>query len=29
VMDGSPFSDEDETKVYQANAEGVFNLSAG
>ena len=29
VMDGAPISDEDKTKIYQTNAERVFNLSAG
>jgi 5-carboxyvanillate decarboxylase len=29
VMDGAPISDEDKTKIYQTNAERVFDLSAG
>ena len=29
VMDGAPISDEDKTRIYQTNAERVFDLSAG
>lgn len=29
VVDGAPISDEDKTRIYQTNAERVFNLSAG
>ncbi len=29
VMDGAPISDEDKTKIYQANAERLFKLEVG
>jgi predicted TIM-barrel fold metal-dependent hydrolase len=29
AVDGAPFSHEDKTRIYQTNAERVFNLSAG